>query len=128
MITNIEENSMITELDINNLPIYWREYLEYDKNKELSDLTKSTFCKIIDMERIKDKPLINSKIIISNMLSEFMKQNNFHKEFKVNFSSLNSSQILGMQLYHILIQDKEIWKIHKLIEKNNLFPYSIYFK
>lgn len=128
MITDTERKSTITELDRAKLPIYWLDYFEYETNEEFSELTKNEFHKVIESERSKVKPIINSQIVISDLLTKFGKKHNFHRQFKENFPNLNSAQILGMQLYDILVQDKDIWTIIKQSEKNHLFSHTIYFK
>ncbi len=128
MITDTDRKSNITLLDRTKLPIYWQDYFEYETNDELSNLTKNEFHRIINNEKSKAKPIINSQIIIAELLTEFGKKHNFHRQFRENFPNLNSAQILGMQLYDIVVQDKDIWTIIKQSEKNHLFSHTIYFK
>lgn len=127
MITDTERRSNITALDRAKLPIYWLDYFEYETNEELSELTKNEFHKIIESERSKVKPIINSQIVISDLLTKFGKKHNFHRQFRENFPNKDSAQILGMQLYQILVLDKDIWTFIKQTEKNHIFPHTTYF-
>ena len=128
MITDINNESKIFELDKTKLPKYWREYFEYESNNELSNLTRNEFIKEIINQKTKEKPFINSQLIISKMLTKFGKEHTFHRKFKEKHPISNSAQVLGMQLYNIIIQEKDIWKYYKTKEKDHLFPHIIYFK
>jgi hypothetical protein len=128
MITDTDRKSNITLLERAKLPIHWQDYFEYETNDELSNLTKNEFHKIINNEKSKAKPIINSQIIIAELLTKFGKEHNFHRQFRENFPNMNSAQILGMQLYDIIVQDNDIWTIIKQSEKNHLFSHTIYFK
>jgi hypothetical protein len=66
--------------------------------------------------------------LIKNLLVEFGKKHSFHRQFREKHPVLDSGQVLGMQLYHIMIQDNEIWKYHKSQKSGHLFTYSTYFK
>lgn len=87
MITDTERKSNITALDKAKLPIYWLDYFKYETNEELSELTKNEFHKIIESERNKVKPIINSQVVISDLLTKFGKKHNFHRQLERIFQT-----------------------------------------
>lgn len=128
MIQGIDSHSIISELDRTKLPTYWNGYLQYEKDEELSTLTKNSFIGEIEKAKSKENSFIDSKVVVSNLLIEFGKNYSFHSQFREKFPNSDSGQVLGMQLYHILIKDNEIWKYYKTKEIRHLFPHSTYFK
>lgn len=127
MITDINHKSQISVLDRFKLPVHWKEYFEYENDDKLATLTKDAFLEEINKEKTKEKPFINSQLMISKLLTKFGEKHLFHRQFKEKHPSSNSAQTLGMQLYHILIQDNEIWIYCEIKEKGHLFPHATYF-
>lgn len=128
MIQAFDNHLTIYELNRTKLPTYWNGYLQYEEDEELSTLTKNALIEEIEKEKIKEKPFIDSQIVIKNLLVEFGKKHSFHRQFREKHPISDSGQVLGMQLYHIMIQDNEIWKYHKSQKGRHLFTYSTYFK
>lgn len=128
MIQGIDGHSIISELDRTKLPKYWNAYLQYEKDEELSTLTKNSLIIEIEKEKSKEKSFIDSQVVVSSLLTQFGKKHSFHRQFREKFPNLDSGQVMGMQLYHIMIQDNDIWKYHKLQKREHLFPHSTYFK
>lgn len=128
MITDINKKTLIKELDKSKLPSHWNDYYEYDNNVELSNLTKTKFLNEIKAQKGEQKPFINSQILISKVLTEFGKKHTFHRQFKEKHPNLNSAQILGMQLYDIIVQDNDEWIYLETKEKDHLFSHATYFK
>jgi len=128
MIQAIDNNSIISELDRTKLPTYWHGYLQYEQDVELSALTKNALIKEVEKEISKETPFIDSQIVIKNLLVEFGNKHSFHRQFREKHPILDSGQVLGMQLYHIMIQDSEIWKYLKSQKSGHLHTYSTYFK
>lgn len=128
MIQAFDNHLIISELDRTKLPTYWNGYLQYEGDEELSTLTKNALIEEIEKEKSKEKPFIDSQIVIKKLLVEFGKKHSFHRQFRERHPILDSGQVLGMQLYHIMIQDNEIWKYHKSQKSGHLFTYSTYFK
>lgn len=128
MIQAFDNHLIISELDRTKLPAYWNGYLQYEEDEVLSTLTKNALIEEIEKEKSKEKPFIDSQIVIKNLLVEFGKKHSFHRQFREKHPILDSGQVLGMQLYHIMIQDNEIWKYHKSQKSGHLFTYSTYFQ
>lgn len=128
MIQAFDTHLIISELDRTKLPTYWNGYLQYEEDEELSTLTKNALIEEIEKEKSKEKPFIDSQIVIKKLLVEFGKRHSFHRQFREKKPISDIGQVLGMQLYHIMIQDNEIWKYHKSQKSGHLFTYSAYFK
>lgn len=128
MITNIDNKTSISELNRKKLPTYWNDYFQYENDEELSSLTKNELVREINDEREKKIPFINSQIIISKILTNLGGKHNFHRQFNERHPNSKSAQILGMQLYHIMVEDNEKWTYCELKEPGHLFPHATYFK
>jgi hypothetical protein len=128
MITGIDRKSITKELNKERLPEYWGQYFIYEKDPELSELTKNEFIKEINEQKKREKPFIDSKIIISKILTNFGDKNIFHRKFNERHSTLHREQVLGMQLYKILVDDKDdTWIYHQIQRPEHLFPNATYF-
>ncbi|HEX9827284.1 MAG TPA: hypothetical protein VGA80_11845 [Flavobacteriaceae bacterium] len=128
MIKNIDKKSILSELDRTKLPTYWSVYLQYEKDDELSSLTKDALIEEIEKERVKEKPFIDSQIVISKLLTKFSENHSFHRQFREKHPNLDNGQTLGMQLYHLMIQDKDIWTYIDTKKRGHLFSHATYFK
>lgn len=128
MIQAFDSDLIISELDRKKLATYWKGYLQYEEDERLSTLTKNALIVEIEKEKSKEKSYIDSQIVINKLLVEFGKKHSFHRQFREKHPVLDSGQVLGMQLYHIMIQDDEIWKYHKAQKNGHLFACSTYFK
>jgi hypothetical protein len=128
MITNIDKKTNISELNREKLPVYWNQYFDYELDEELSLLTKDELLREINDEKQKPKPFINSQIIISKILTKLGGKHNFHRQFNERHSHSKSPEVLGMQLYHLIVEDLEIWTYCELKERGHQFPHATYFK
>jgi hypothetical protein len=66
MIQAFDNHLIISELDRTKLPTYWNGYLQYEEDEELSTLTKNALIEEIEKEKSKEKPFIDSQIVIKN--------------------------------------------------------------
>ena len=57
----------------------------------------------------KDKPYIDSQILLNSVLTKFGESHNFHRQFRERHANSDSGQVLGMQLYHLMIKDSDVW-------------------
>lgn len=128
MITNTDFKTIMSELDRSKLPSYWKKYFEYEVNEELYNLTNNELMKEIEEQRRSYKPFIDSQIIISRLLTKFGQTNKFQKHFNDKYPDSVSGQVLGMQLYHIMLIDNDVWIYYQIKKEGNLFPHSTYFK
>jgi hypothetical protein len=127
MITGIDKKHTTKELKREKLPEYWGQYFSYEYDIELFDLTKNEFIKEIAEQKKKGNPFIDSQIIISRILSNFGDKHIFHRKFNERHSDLHKEQVLGMQLYKILVEDGELWIYHETQHFGHIFPHATYF-
>lgn len=128
MITDLNRKKIISELNKSKLPSHWSKYFEYEHDLELFSLTNNELIDVITEEKKKGRPFIDSQIIISNILTKFGSKYNFHRQFREHHPDADSAQILGMQLYHIIINDNDIWVYCDSKKSGHLFSHATYFK
>ena len=129
MITGIDRKSVIKELKRQeNLPDYWGQYFSFEKDTELFEMSKNEFQKEINEQKERKKPYIDSKIVINKILTIFGNKNIFHRKFNERHSDLHKEQVLGMQLYKMLVEDKDdIWTYYEIQHKDHVYPNATYF-
>ncbi len=128
MITDINRKSTISELDRKKLPNYWSNYFEYENDPELFNLSKIELINVIENEKTKLKPFIDSQIMLSNILTKFGEKHNFHRQFNERHPNSDRGQVLGMQLYCIMVEDPDTWVYCETQKRGHLFPHATYFK
>jgi len=128
MITDINKKSTVTALNKSKLSSYWMQYFEYEKDEELFDLTKSALIKAINEIKKDIKPFVDSQIVISKILTGFGAKSFFHRKFNEKHPNLHKVQVLGMQLYNVMLEDSEIWIYLETQHTHHLFSHAIYFK
>ncbi len=128
MIADLKSEKIISELKRSKLPSYWLKYFEYELDVELFNLTNNELIKVILEEKKKVTPFIDSQIIISNILTKFGSKHLFHRQFREHHPDSDSAQLLGMQLYNIIINDTDIWIYCDLKKKGHMFSHATYFK
>lgn len=128
MITDIHCKSTIVELDRNKLPTYWSDYFEYESDLELFNLSRIELINVIEEQKAKESPCIDSQIVVSNILTKFGEKHNFHRQFHERHQNSDSAQVLGMQLYYLMIEDPDIWVYHKITKHGHVFSHATYFK
>jgi hypothetical protein len=129
MITDITGKYVTKELERTSLSDYWGQYFSYEKDVELCGLTENEFQNVIKYELTKDKPYIDSQIAINAILGKLSKKHNFHRQFNGRHPDLVKEAVLGMQLYKILVEDKNVtWTYYEKHNEGHVFPHSTYFK
>ena len=127
MITDINGKSRITTLIRKNLNDYWYQYFDYEKDVSLYNLTKEEFLREIETVKKTEKPFIDSQIFISKLLTKFGNKHTFHRQFNERFPELHKEQVLGMQLYKIMIDEPNLWIFHPTQHSGHLFQHATYF-
>ena len=127
MITDINERSEITTLDKKNLNDYWWQYFAYEGVESLYNLTKEEFLREIELVKKTEKPFIDSQIIILKILTKLANKHTFHRQFNERLPELHKEQVLGMQLYKIMIDEPNLWIFHPTQHPGHLFPHATYF-
>jgi len=128
MITDVNFKSRIRGLNTSKLPSYWSGYFDFEKDTELSELTKNELIRKINLLKKEKKPFIDSQIIIANLLTTFGNKHIFHRKFNERFPYLHKEQILGMQLYKIMVEDSVEWIYCENHPRGHVFSHATYFK
>ena len=128
MITDISQKKIISELTNSKLPSYWTDYFKFKNDTHLSSLSKIELENVIEEEKKKPKPFIDSKKVISDILTKFGSKHIFHRKFNENNYGSNSGQILGMQLYDLMVNDKDLWTYLETKHNDHLYSNATYFK
>ena len=126
MITDIKRSSNITELNRETLPSYWSDYFDYEKDNELYNLTKKEFNEVLELKRKEPKPFIDSQQVINKILTKFASKHNFHRQFRERHVNSDSGQVLGMQLYHIMVEDRDVWTYSETKNRGHKFSHATY--
>lgn len=127
MITDIYGKSRITTLIAKDLKDYWCQYFEYEKDVNLYNLTKEELLREIETAKKTEKPFIDSQIVISKILSNLGNKHTFHRQFNERFPELHKEQVLGMQLYKVMIDEPNLWIYHPTQHSGHLFQHATYF-
>ena len=128
MITDIQQRSVRSTLDRNRLPDYWNGYFSYQNlSPTLHQLTESELINEVNLCKSKPKQFVDSQVVISNILTKLGLRHNFHRQFSEQFPDLSREQILGMQLYTIMLNDNLIWIYIETQHPGHLFPHATYF-
>ncbi|MFC1725264.1 hypothetical protein ACFL4T_06530 [candidate division KSB1 bacterium] len=128
MITNIEGTSQIQELNRINLDDYWNEYFDFrDRGIELHQITEELMQNAIESVRNSARPFIDSQQIINKILTDLGKQHIFHRQFAEQFPDYHANQILGMQLYRLMVYDEDTWVYFETQHSGHMFSHATYF-
>ena len=128
MITDIKQKNITNQLNKETLADYWKGYFQYqDKAVELYQLAKIKLIEAVEKSRITERPFIDSQQIIGKILADFSNQHCFHRQFREQLPVLYPNQILGMQLYDIMVNDKDVWIYTETHHAGHLFPHATYF-
>ncbi|MCK9438269.1 MAG: hypothetical protein M0Q12_13820 [Synergistaceae bacterium] len=127
MITDINRKSRITTLNAKNLNGYWCQYFDYEKDVTLCNLTRDEFLREIAKAKKTEKPFIDSQIIVSKILTNLGNKHTFHRQFNERFPKLHKEQVLGMQLYKVMIDEPDLWIYHPTQHSGHLFQHATYF-
>lgn len=128
MITDIYRKSTISELDRKKLPNYWSNYFEYENDTELFNLSEIELINLIEEKKTQEIPFIDSQIELSYILTKFGEKHIFHRQFHERHPNSESGQVLGMQLYCLMLKDTDTWVFSKITKRGHSFPHAIYFK
>jgi hypothetical protein len=129
---------MITDIDLRStngpdlrrtkLKEYWNEYFAYEREApELHGITEAALNGELDRARTMPRPFLDAQQAISRILTELGSRHNFHRQFNEAFPNFKPSQILGMQLYALVLRDATYWVYHPTQHSGHLFPHATYF-
>ena len=128
MIIGIDGNMIIKELNRANLPDHWGQYFAYEQDNELVELSREELLSAIGNAKHMAKPYIDSKIVIGAMLTKMGLKSKFHRQFNERYPELHKEQVLGMQLYKLIVEDLDKWIFHETHHSGHVFPNATYFQ
>lgn len=109
MITDIEQRSQIgPDLRVEKLDSYWQEYFTFrDEVYELHQVVERELIDELDKARSQVRPFLDAQQRISIILTRLGSTANFHRQFSEQFPEFKPNQIIGMQLYALVVSDSE---------------------
>lgn len=129
MITGIENRTPIgPELREEKLAPYWSEYRDYERNAlELHSIVERSLLGEIAAARTADRPYMDSKQVISRVLTALGPTHRFHRQFSELFPNYRREQLLGMHLYALVARADELWIYNQTHHVGHMFPNATYF-
>jgi len=126
MMTDANFKRLYRTLNRDGLADYWNGYFEF-RDSPLHAITAMELQNEIEEHKTGAGSFIDSQIVISNILGKLSNKHNFHRQFGERFPGLNREQVLGMQLYTLMLADDEIWVYIETQHQGHLFPHATYF-
>jgi len=128
MITDPENKTVRSTLNRSNLADYWGGYFTYQRvAPDLHSLTEAELTREVDSCKSKERPFVDSQVVINQVLTRLGANHIFHRQFSERFPDLHREQILGMQLYTIMLKDELTWVFIETQHQGHLFPHATYF-
>lgn len=129
MITSIELRSTIgPDLRRENLSDYWGDYFAYEsRTANLHEITERGLLEEVKVSARAPMPHLDSQQSINRLLTALGPRHSFHRQFSEAFPELNRAQVLGMQLYRIMLRDNNIWIYTEIQPKGHMFPHAVYY-
>ena len=81
---------------------------------------------ITDINRSSNITKLNRVTVINKILTKFASKHNFHRQFRERHVNSDSGQVLGMQLYHIMVEDSDVWIYSETKHRGHIFPHATY--
>lgn len=126
MLLDINGNVLSSPIDQSPMIDNWEEYIIYTKNTHLCNFIKQELLKRISSKKREGVLVIDSTVLIGHFLRELSVNDNFYQQFRVAFSKLDSSLVLGMQLYMLLLEDDKKWTFLKSEKDDAVFTSASY--
>ena len=128
MITDLNRQTVYATLNRNNLPEYWNGYFLYQQDApELHVLTDRGLRSEVEACKNTSSPYVDGQVVVGMLLRILSGQHNFHRQFSERFENLHREQILGMQLYTIMLADNETWVYTTTQHADHLYAHAVYF-
>ena len=128
MLTGPHNTTVRSRLNRNNLPDYWNGYFVYERESpDLHSLTETELIREVENCKCKTRPFVDSQVLINQVLTRLGSSHTFHRQFSERYPELHREQILGMQLYTIMLGDGLTWVYVETQHQGHLFPHATYF-
>jgi len=90
VITNIDFNNIVQDLNRTKLEPYWEEYFSFqNKAPDLHTITEKALRDAVETVKVKEETFFDSQRIIGKILTSFGQKHNFHRQFIEQFPDLN---------------------------------------
>lgn len=128
MLRSPDSRKVRSRLDRNNLPGYWNGYFLYERESpDLHTLTETELRREAENCKCQPRPFVDSQVLISQVLTNLGQRHLFHRQFNERYRDLHREQILGMQLYTIMLSDELTWVYTETQHEGHLFSHATYF-
>jgi len=128
MITSVDHDNLIREFNRENAAEYWNGYFDFREiGVELHRITDELLRTAIEAARASDSRFIDSQQMIGEILTALGSQHNFHRQFHEQFPDYHPNQILGMQLYYLMVEDPDTWTYYEKHPIDHMYPHATYF-
>ncbi len=129
MITDIDQKRVLQTLKRNTLAEYWGGYFAFAENaSNLHEITRTELRMEITRCKSQTQPFVDSQVVISNSLGRLSSRHTFHRQFSEQFPDLHPEQILGMQLYTLMLEDDDVWMYIPTHHEGHVFPHATYLR
>jgi len=112
--------------DRSKLDSHWDEFFIYEDSSLLA-ITEKELTEVIELEKFKAKPIIDSQQVINIILTRLSKRPNFYHHFHEQFPNANPGSVLGMQLHILVLKDEDDWCCFVPKHPSHLFAHATYF-
>lgn len=131
MITDIKSSSKIKTLDRasgrGKLKPYWYDYFLFAEGApDLYFVAQTELLAAMDEVQNEPRPFLDAQRAIGKILAQFSEKHNFHSQFNERFGALKPSQVLGMQLYTLMVEDAQRWVYMPTQHAGHAFPHATY--
>lgn len=112
--------------DKSKLESYWNIYYAF-ANTELAAISEKELLFEVENAKASARPFVDSQVIIGNILTRLGNKHNFHRQFDEKLKHANKSQVLGMQLYLVMLKDELDWYYIETKHPGHLHEHATYF-
>lgn len=114
--------------DVDKLDNHWKLYKLYkEKGSGLYNITQKILVTEVNNVKKMEKPFIDSQILINKVLTDLGNKHNFHRQFDEQFSGMKKGNILGMQLYTVVLKDNLDWIFYETKNFGHKYSHATYF-
>jgi hypothetical protein len=112
VITDINCRSDIgPDLRTEKLNPYWNEYFAFERETpELHRITEIELNADIERARTSERPFLDFQQAISKILTDLGARHNFHRQLNEVHQNAKAGQVLGMQLYSLVVRNAATWR------------------
>ena len=121
----LENNSRVFNRD--NVEQHWGAYFAFEGNAPLHSIPEELLLAVVEGARSKESPFIDSQRVVGKILTDLGGTHKFHRQFNETFPDLKPNYVLGMQLYRIMVEDKDAWVYYETRHPGHMYSHATYF-